>query len=243
MTNPDIDRIKRKILGVRMQSARTMMGLNPKELAEQLGIPVNTLTGYEFGQQEASLPELEALAQVCNLPISFFLSNGSSQQPEQKIDLMARRKRVGAALRALREEAGHTQDVVGKVLGYAAKKISNYELAKQAIPFGELEKLADFYQVPVSHFFDPAFNVTPPSAEPPPAQSKPEPAPPAAAPAPAAAAHLPTDMAWLADAPDDIKKFLSDPASMLYLRLSMRLHNLSADTLRTLAEGILDITY
>jgi hypothetical protein len=48
---------------------------------------------------------------------------------------------------------------------------------------------------------------------------------------------------WLEDLPDEVKDFLADPSSMLYLKLSMRLHNLSADTLRALAEGILDITY
>jgi hypothetical protein len=43
--------------------------------------------------------------------------------------------------------------------------------------------------------------------------------------------------------PKEVREFLTNPANLLYLNIAMSLSELSADTLRSLAEGLLEVTY
>lgn len=252
---PEVTRIKRKMLGVRIRSARNQAGLNLKETAQQMGISSATLNDYELGQQEAGLPELEAMARIFAVPISYFWSNGFLKIPDREYKaaqvISIRRKMLGVQVRQARQEAGHSQEALAEVLGCSVERLADYELGKISIPFSELESMASFLNLPMTRFLP----VETQQLEPERAEARPAavqqqvPQPVAVEPQPAAAgdeqpeAAVPAELAWLADLPEDVKAFLEDPSSLLYLKLSMRLHNLSADTLRALAEGILDITY
>jgi transcriptional regulator with XRE-family HTH domain len=255
MTKPEVTRIKRKMLGVRIRSARNQAGLNLKETAQQMGVSPATLNDYELGQQEAGLPELEAMARIFAVPISYFWANGLLKTPDRKYKaaqaISIRRKMLGAQLRQARQEAGHNQEALAEVLGCPVERLADYELGKISIPFSELESMASFLNLPLTHFLLAETQLAEPEqAEAQPVEAQQQvPQPVAVEPQPAGAgddqpeAALPADLAWLADLPEDVKKFLEDPSSLLYLKLSMRSHNLSAETLRALAEGILDITY
>lgn len=261
MTKPEaahlleVTRIKRKMLGVRIRSARNQAGLNLKETAQQMGISPTTLNDYELGQQEAGLPELEAMARIFMVPVSYFWSNGLLKIPDREYKaaqaISIRRKMLGVQMRQARQEAGHSQEALAEVLGCPVERLADYELGKISIPFSELESMASFLNLPMTRFLPvETQQLEPERAEAEPAAVQQQvPQPVAVEPEPAAAgdeqpeAAVPAELAWLADLPEDVKAFLEDPSSLLYLKLSMRLHNLSAETLRALAEGILDITY
>jgi transcriptional regulator with XRE-family HTH domain len=256
MTIPDAARLKRKILGVRLRSARTQVGLKTEEVAQQLGIAPAKLANYELGQQEASLPELEAMAKIFNLPVHTFWSNGPLKEADKtyRADrrIPIRRKIIGVQLRQAREKANQTIEDIAQALNCTPTDITDYELGKRAIPFSTLQDLVDLYQVPLTRFLENPEQATEPVSAAPPTVATPVAAEPAlATPTKAQPKHtaalqsntLSGDLTWMADLPEDVKKFMADPASLLYLRLAMLLDNVSTRSLRTIAEEILEITY
>jgi len=117
-------------------------------------------------------------------------------------------------------------------LGASVEQVERYERGQAGIPFSQLDSLTELLDVDLAYFLNGANGAEPASVE----QVETQRAP--AAPAANLSSYdLPADM------PEDIAAFLQDPSNLLYLKLAMRLQSLSTDTLRALAEGILDITY
>lgn len=250
MLSPQARVMKQKIQGVLIRSARMQVGLRLEETARQMAISPERLQEYELGRQEASLPELEALARIYNVPVSYFWSEERIKSPDRAFDaskrIPLRRKIVGALLRKARLAAGKTPAELAAAVNLGQEDLLDFELGRQAIPFSTLEMLAEALSQPLTYFLEEADQeqtngrIAEPESTPEDKPAAPQPAPTTAA---EAAGDLPPELAWLADMPEDVRAFLADPANTLYLKLSMRLHGLSADTLRRLAEGILDITY
>jgi transcriptional regulator with XRE-family HTH domain len=247
MESSEATRIKRKMQGVLIRAARTRAGLASEETAELLGLPSATLTGYELGQQEASLPEFEAMARLFDVPVSYFWSGGISQReaPVFKAEkiIAIRRKMIGVLLRQARQKAGKEAQQVAQEAGCTLAQLEAYELGKQDIAFSQLETLAGILGVRLDYFMggqeEPASNGAVSAAK---QETAPAPVPTPAGPA-AVTVGGTAEPEWLQNLPDDVKTFMEDPSSLLYLKLSMSLHRLSAKNLRALAEGILDITY
>ncbi|RME48284.1 MAG: transcriptional regulator [Caldilineae bacterium] len=237
--------LKRKMLGVLMRSVRNRAGLNVQETAALLGLPPETLLACEEGRQEAGLPVLEGLARLANLPVSYFWSETPFPSPEEHAAtpraVAIRRKMVGIRLRQAREEAGRTPQQVAEFLGCPVEEVTRCEAGQADIPFSRLEALTGLLNVELNYFLNGAKEPSAPPEE----VAVPEAAAPATPPAPPppSPAEGAPPAAGLEHLPPDIQAFLQDPTNILYIKLAMRLHNLSADTLRTLAEGILDITY
>ena len=239
-------RIKRKILGVLIRKARTQAGLKLEETAQRMGLTTDTFQAYETGQQEASLPELEVMARLFSVPVHYFWSNETpdSLDPAAAADKMMslRRKIIGVLLRQARMNTDYDEAGLAEKVGLSPQQLVDYELGKQSIPFSQLEALASTLNLPLNYFLEKAEVM---SALPVPAESPAQAVPVAAVvpqSAPDMAEYVPAPE-WFEDLSPDVKSFLADPSSLLYLKLSMRLHDLSAETLRALAEGILDITY
>lgn len=246
MVNTNTIRIKRKMLGVLIRNARQRAGFNLEEMAKLLGIPANVLADYELGRREAGLPLLEGLAKICNVPVSHFwadnpLPNKKNLHPVAK-SIPIRRKMIGAMLSKARTEAGHSHEKVAKFLGISVETIKNYEYGKVDIPFSYLSALTTFLKVPLSNFLEEGDVAVQSSNG---HSTKPStPVPSGVQPASTAVTPLSeSQLKQVGSLPKDMVEFLKDPTNLLYLRLAMRLEKVSADTLRNLAEGILDITY
>jgi transcriptional regulator with XRE-family HTH domain len=106
-----------------------------------LGVPVDTIAHYEFGQLEIPLHQLETLAGYLNISLDFFMDQGIASQDD---------------------------DLRGATL----------------------DEIAQFSQLPA-----------------------------------------------------DVREFISNPANLLYIHIAMKISNVPADTLRGLAEGLLEVTY
>ena len=100
-----------------------------------------------------------------------------------------------------------------------AIRISSYEFGRTDIPLLELEKLANYLEVPLSYFLDQGIR---PSGD--------------------QVAGM-DELERLAQLPEDVRKFMLEPGNLLYVRVAMQFSGLSAETLRNVAEGLLDITY
>jgi len=59
----------------------------------------------------------------------------------------ARRRRLAAELRRLREQSGQTAETVGTILGWSKAKISRYELARSGLRPNDVEMMLDLYRV------------------------------------------------------------------------------------------------
>jgi len=228
MTTKVNSQLKQKILGVLMKNARQRAGLGVEETANYLGVSTDALTAYEFGQAEADLPTLEALARLCSLPVDYFWAEDPMPVPDREYSapqaIQLRRKVIGVLLNKARTKSDVSQDKIAKALDCPVDQVIDYELGQKAIPFSHMEVLTKLLDVPLDYFFN-GTTLAPTTEE--------TAAPPQATVPDAELEHL----------PDDVVAFLKDPANVLYIKLAMRLHSLSADTLRALAEGILDITY
>ncbi len=225
MPDPRAAQLRRKILGVRIRHARTRAGLTLKDVGQALGISTGLVTDIELGRRDASLPQLEVLALLFNIPVVYFWSEDPIEEPRpavRAIEAMALRQRViGVLLRQARLEAGRSQDELARLLDVPTSRIAAYEFGKMEVPLSELEALAAYLKVSMSYFLDQG--IWPDQAAGPVASLD--------------------EIAQFSQLPKNVREFLANPANLLYVNIAMRLSDLSAETLRALAEGLLEVTY
>jgi transcriptional regulator with XRE-family HTH domain len=217
--------IRSKIIGVLLRNARTTAGKSRKDCAAVLGCSPDTISRFEYGRKDITLPQLEVLAYFFGLPITYFWDTDAIPEEEeidQPIDeiMTIRRKIIGVLLRQARLDAGKSQRQCAEALSCSADRISHYERGMRDIPLPELEALADFLDVPITHFLDE--QTTPLGGE---------------APKEVKGAETFDEL------PPDVRDFVSNPTNVLYLRIAMKLSTLSVDALRQIAETLLDITF
>jgi transcriptional regulator with XRE-family HTH domain len=177
----------------------------------------------EFGQRETTLPQLEVMALLFNVPVNYFWSEEPIEAAERllpTVQAMALRQRIiGIKLRQARTEAGRSPKDLSNLLSVPASQIAQYELGETEIPLSKLEALATYLDQPIDYFIEPLpFDPT--------------------------NGHLTLEeLANFSELPKEVREFLANPANRLYINIAMRLSDLSAETLRSLAEGLLEVTY
>jgi len=65
---------------------------------------------------------------------------------------MDRFKIIGSRIKQIRERYGETKDELAAHLGYSQAAVAGYEIGRRRIGIEDLEKIADHYDVPFSHF-------------------------------------------------------------------------------------------
>jgi transcriptional regulator with XRE-family HTH domain len=117
---------------------------------------------------------------------------------------------------------GQSQDDLARALGVPVSTINDFELGRTEIPLPQLEILADTLHVSMTYFLDQGIK-----------------------PSNGSNGQVTSldDIVDYTQLPQDVKVFLSNPANLLYINIAMKLSKLSADTLRALAEGLLEVTY
>ena len=99
-----------KILGILIRDARQVAGKTQKECAAFLDMSAGMLSDIEYGERPMSLPELEALAYLLDVPVEHFLGGQLLETVEKKPfpvkELLILRSRViGVLLRQARMAA------------------------------------------------------------------------------------------------------------------------------------------
>lgn len=188
-----------------------------------MGVKKGILRAYEEGRRAPSLPELEILAYYLKLPIDHFWARGSSsnQEPAEPLDLpqliQLRQRMIGARLRQERNSASLSIKTLTQETGIPGARINAYELGERAIPLPELEALLAALSSRVETFFD---------------QSGP-------------IGQWMTDqksVQQFLDLPRELKDFVCQPVSRPYIELAVKLSAMSSEKLRSVAQGLLDIT-
>ena len=181
----------------------------------------------EFGRRDVSLPQLEVMALVFNVPLIYFWSDDAIEEPNLDYptqEAMALRQRIiGTLLRQARTEAGRSQEELAQILGVPSSRIPSYEFGKTEIPLSELELLAEHLNVSLSYFMDQGIKAKASNNDDHGATAE--------------------EIASFSQLPADVREFISNPANLLYINIAMHLSEVSAETLRALAEGLLEVTY
>lgn len=218
--------IRNKIIAILIKRARLRANKSQRECAELLGCSPSTYAHYEQGRQGLSLPQLEALAYLLEVPVASLwdedqaLSTRASEEPVPVAQMMRlRQKMLAVQFHQRRLEAGLTQAQLADLLGRSSYMVSQYERARADIPLAELELLAERAGGSVADLVDQ--EILP-------------------------LGEAERDRQWLAELnelPADVRDFVLKPTNLLYLRIAVLLSAMKADSLRRIAEMLLDITY
>lgn len=218
--------IRNRIIGILVKRARLKVGKTQKECAEFLGCSPSKFGQYEHGRQGLSLPQLEALAHFLDVsPESLWNDSHTppgetpEEPPRMEQLLQLRRKILAVQFRQCRLGAGLSQRDMGQLLGCSAYMISQYERALRDIPMAELEVAVEHCGRSVAEFVD---DDTIPLSK---------------------AEQERLIVSRLNELPADVRDFVLKPTNSLYLRVALLLSAMKADSLRQIAELILDITY
>jgi transcriptional regulator with XRE-family HTH domain len=216
--------LRNRIIGLLLRDARERAEKSKRECAAALGVSTNIITAYEEGRKPISLPELEVLAYVLDIPAKHFWKRSTELAPEERPlplqeILNLRHRIVGALLRQARLEAGFSQKELAKVSSCSTRRLSAYEYGEQPISLAELELFADHLHLSLEYFLD---NQEGPVGE-----------------------WNRQEEAWrrFRELPEEIQGFVIQPINVKYLEVAMKLAHMPAGGLRAIAEGLLDITY
>ena len=223
MTNAQIT-IREKKLGLLIRDARMAERRSIKECADAIGIKPGVFRAYEEGRRAPSLPELEALVFFLKIPISQFWGNETvSDAPEplsheDVTQLIALRHRmIGALIRQERTKANMSIRHLSSETGISQSRLKSYELGERTVSVPELESILAVMGSRIENFFD---------------QSGP------------VGEWMTTQLAMqkFMDLPKDFQDCVCQRVNLPYLELAMKLSSMSRDKLRSVAEGLLDIT-
>ena len=217
--------IRTKTLGVLIYDARQASRMSIKDCAEAIGISTSIYKSYEQGRRAPSLPELEALSMFLDIPISHFwgtVAISDDKSPIEDINLSRlvtlRHRMIGALLRQERRNAGYSMKALGKKANFPTSRIKAYELGERPIPIAELEILLSILESSIEKFFDKNGPI----------------------------GQWMTRQDAIVDfiaLPTELQDFVRQPINRPYLELALKLSDFSAEKLRAVAEGILDITF
>lgn len=189
-----------------------------------MGVTKGVFRSYEEGKHAPSLPELELLAYHLKLPIDHFWGKASlsgEQSSGEPLDIPRlaelRQRMIGARLRQQRTNAGMSLKALADETGLSGARLKAYELGERPIPLPELEAMISVLTTRIENFFD----QNGPIGE------------------------------WITDEksvrqflqlPKDLQAFVCQPVNRPYLDLARKLSSMSNEQLRSVAEGLLDIT-
>ena len=218
----DLDLTRAKILGNLVRDARVQAGRSTADCANALGISEETFSEIEAGDYNPTLPDLEVLAMYLNVPMAHFWGNFKlevSEEPDFQNFSNIRQLIIGALLRQARIQAKRSLQEVAEHVGTSVEQIKLFESGTVAIPLFELERMGKFLGVSLDYFSDEARG---PLADHEARQKM---------------------MKRFNELPPEVKKFVVEPINQSYIETAMRLSNLDVKRLRSIAEGILDITF
>ncbi|HSO26742.1 MAG TPA: helix-turn-helix transcriptional regulator [Anaerolineales bacterium] len=224
MVKPLAKTIRAKKLGVLIRDARVSTGKSVAECAQALGISTEAFEAYELGDQSPSLPELEVLAYTLEVPLAHFwgdsaLSAGDAYKRALNVNRVVglRQRKIGALLRQARLQADLSLEEASARCEMTPEALEAFELGDAPISLPNLEALLALLDRPMREFQD---------------------------------HHGPVGE-WIErqraledfmELPADLRAFVAKPINRPYIELALRLSEMDVNRLRSVAEGLLEIT-
>lgn len=217
--------IRAKKLGILLRDARIAAGKSMKDCSNVIGVSSYMIGSFEKGENSPSLPQLEGLAYYLDVPLEHFWGEEViTGMDETRIDrsnlerlIPLRQRIIGAKLRKTRQETGTTMGELAETVGVTTYILRSYERGERPIPLPELEVMAQELETPIDEFKDQDGVVGQWAAQ-------------------QRAIHQ------FMELPPEIQEFVSKPINSPYLELAKRLSEMPVGKLRSVAEGLLEIT-
>ncbi len=216
--------LRNRILGTLLYDARLAARWTPEECAEVLGISTEKYLNYEHGEDAPSLPELEILAYSLKVPISHFWSRESLLEKTSPITQeigrlkSLRNKIIGARIRQQRTTKNIDEKVFAEQCNIPLEQLQSYENGNKEIPVTRLEEILKGLDLRLEDVFDQTGKLGTWHKQ-----------------------HK--AMANFSELPAGLQDFISKPVNRPFIDLAIHLSELPVDRLRTVAEGLLEITY
>lgn len=214
--------LRTKMLGALIRQARLAAGKSLKETAGLIGTTSGILSSYEKGRRGISLPELELLAFHLDVPLRS-LTSAAKAEARKKPDfnpavmVSLRQHFIGALLKTRRTEGDLSLRQVAKAAGIPSSRLAAYEQGERPVPVAELEVLGEQLDQTLKDFMDSRGPVGEWEA----------------------VQEAFEDFLRL---PADLRDFMRKPEHETYIRMALRLSELSIDKLRAVGEGLLEIS-
>jgi transcriptional regulator with XRE-family HTH domain len=222
--NPTVITLRAKKLGVLIKEARLSSGKSVEDCARAIGATPEKFASYENGELSPSLPEMELLAFSFDIPFEHFLGDEillDSRSATQKINgeqlIKLRQRVIGVLIRQSRMENGLSVDALAEKTGISTRNLSAYEIGEAPVPLPELEVIVSALNRALKDFED------------------------RHGPIGAWAIHR-RAIQELKEMPPELQIFICKPINRPYLELAQRLSEMSVEKLRSVAEGLLEIT-
>lgn len=224
MINTTSMTIRAKKLGVLILDARLAAHKSREECAKAIGVPEEIFEAYEYGERSPSLPELEVLAYFLNVPLEHFWGSKAISEDrslEMHLDLEQliglRKRMIGALIRQARLQSDLSLEEVASGVGMSPEELEAGEMGEAELPLPVLEVIGSLVDQPIDGFMDQHGPVGTWSSQ-------------------------QRALQEFLRLPDDLRAFVSKPINRPYLELAHRLSEMSVDKLRSVGEGILEIT-
>jgi transcriptional regulator with XRE-family HTH domain len=215
--------LRTKKIGILMMDARRTARQTPESCAQVMQVSLEEYRNFEYGEIMPSLPQLEVLAYFLDIPLEHFWGNkATSEGPLFSLNTMAllplRNRVIGITLRQLRQNAEISAEDFAAQVDLDPAVLNRYELGEEAIPLPLLEQLLAALNENISIVADQHGQIGKWYK-----QQK-------------AVGSLETY-------PVEIQDFVAKSINEPYLELAKKLSELDAKKLRSIAEGLLEITY
>jgi transcriptional regulator with XRE-family HTH domain len=226
MDMPQSIPIRNKIIGLLVKRTRIKAKKSQRECAEFLGISPSRYGRFERGRLGMSLPQLEALAYLLDVPAASLWDERhepAEVAPSEELPMARlmglRRRMLAVRFRQCRLAAGMTQKDMAQVLNCSSGMVSLYERGLRDISLAELELAAERCGYSLADLID---EHTIPLSQ---------------------AEQDRQALALLDELSPEMREFVLKPTNALYVRIAMALSNIKVDSLRQIAETLLEITY
>jgi transcriptional regulator with XRE-family HTH domain len=215
--------IRRKKLGVLIKDARLFIGKTKKECGQMIGISGGAFNSIENGKRSISLPELEVLANNFSLPIKYFFQDELQTEKDQSDllfnpdDINSSNVRIGEVISKAFSESNMTYKELLEKTGISGSRMKKFERGDSAVPIPELEILCNLFNIWIYDLIDDSTGSGKKAIE-----------------NQAVEAFRNLEPA--------LQDFISKPVNTPYLEVAKKLSSLSTEQLRSIAEGLLEIT-
>jgi len=217
--------LRTKKLGLLVLDARLAANKNLNEVANAIGVSSRTLGEIESGKKAISLPELEALAFTLDMPLEHFwgnkaksVENTAKALPRTAQFIELRQRIIATTLRMARQKADISLHALAEKAGISESQLKRFEGGDTPIPLPALEQIAVTLDLSVDDLMVGRGKV-------------------------GDWRQQQDILQKFSELPLEVQQFVCKPINRPYLDLAMRLSDLPVDRLRTVAEGLLEITY
>jgi transcriptional regulator with XRE-family HTH domain len=207
-------------LARKLKAAREASGKSTTECGKLLGISSSRIRSYENGRYVPSLPELESLAYIYNIPLpallnpdelNQFIHEPDTEQLKQLMDI--RLHIIATRIQLVHENAGLSFRELSKQTGISTTRLKKYESGTQPIPLDDLTVLAQALDLDFKQLLDTDSPI-------------------------GGWQTTQVKMQSFSELPEDTQSFILDPANQPYIALVKRLKAVGQDKFEQLTQSL-----